>query len=123
MSTPTVQGSFIPVTLPKIREDHKAIGLAIDTTNDTVIDLSLVQSQTFIKSVRAVFIDNSKNANAFIIVCDRTNQNLVIPKNSQAYLEVLASDPTKLTFLKQAAGAIVPIQLLNFPVTNAVWAV
>lgn len=123
MSGITKQAGFIPVALPKIREEHKAVPLIVDTTADTVIDLSLVQSQTWIKSVRAIFVDNSQNANGLLIVADRTNQNLHIPKNAQAYLEILTGDPTRLTIVKQASGVLVPIQLLNFPVTNCVWTV
>lgn len=84
------------------------------------VNLQSFEQRGFVSQIQAIFIDNSANGGNFIVTCPNTGQQLNIKGNSQAYLLLLAPNPTILQFTSNGGG-VTKVALLNFPVTNAVW--
>jgi hypothetical protein len=117
------QAQWMPVTIAKVNEPYKALFASLDLTNPVTVDLSLIQSQQFIKTVRGIYVDNQNSIGGKITIkANRTNHTLIIPKQSQAFLPIFAPDPVLLT-ISDTVADIVGFQLLNFPVGPFVWSV
>lgn len=114
----SVNGQMVPP------EGSRAVPLTLDFTATTeyILDLQNFIARNLISMVQAVFVDNSANASPFLLNIPNSGQTLVIPSNSQAYLSVLAPNPAYFDFQTQG-GVLVPVTLLNYPVTNCVWKV
>lgn len=118
----SIQAQWLPVAIPKVNEEYKSLFATLDLTNPVTVDLSLIQSQTFLKSVRGMFFDNSIGTAAVRIATNRTRQVLIIPSLSQAYLPLLVPDPVSLIFSSTSAE-LRGVQLLNFSLGPVVWKV
>lgn len=99
-----------------------AVNLNLDFSQATSLtaDLSNLVQRGQISDVQALFIDNSQNGNPITIVVNILNQRIVIPAGAQAYMPVLAQQPT-FYITTVALGDIVQAFALNFPVMTAVW--
>lgn len=105
-------------------EGSRAVPLTLDFTNVTlyVLDLQNFIARNLISMVQAIFVDNSANASPISINMPNSSQTIIIPSNAQAYMSVLAPNPAQFNFATQG-GVVVPVTLLNYPVTNCVWKV
>jgi len=104
-------------------EGRKAITILIDFSLGLTfsLDLSGAQAQlSWFKSIQTIYIDNSANANPFIITCGVTTQRISIPAGACAYMPVLQPDAPVLQF-NTASAIKVKIQLLNFFIPPCVW--
>lgn len=100
----------------------KAMPMNLDFSANVTYQLNLQnigQNRQFEK-IQALFIDNSNSAAPIVISFPVTGQSIQIGANKQAYLMCLCTDPANIFFTSQG-GTVIPIQLLNFPVTNCVW--
>lgn len=130
MATPVSlqQNPFLPFDIQNSRipmEGPKAIPIPINfgTVAAWLLDMSNTQQLGHISYVQTLFVDNSQNANALSILTDASNQTVIIPPKSQAYVPVLQPNPPKLTLSTTAVpNLIVTVFALNFPVSPAVWA-
>ncbi len=123
---PQISGSLqvVPIPTPVIPEEGPA-GIPV---NGLDFSLSPAYQKSFqhfmslnrISMIQAVFIDNSQNTADLFLAIATTNQIIRVPANKQAYLNVLCPNPATLTFMS-AGAVVVPVILLNFPVTNCVW--
>jgi hypothetical protein len=115
-----IQNSRIPMGGPKAIP----IPISFATVAAWLLDLSNTQQLGHIEYVQTLFIDNSANTNALTIQTDASNQTVVIPPKSQAFMPVLQPNPPKLTISTPAvASLVVTVFALNFPVSPHVWAV
>ena len=108
------------------REGPKAVPVPFDFTayNSQVVDLSNLQQRGLISAVQAVFADNSANPVALVISVNGSQQNIIVPPNSQGYFPLLVPAAIELTV--SMTGATSPgttIFLLNFPVPAVQWAI
>jgi len=105
-----------PKTYP-FTADFRTIGsFGVDLTNEV--------TQGFIKFLSGGFFDNSNNANPLTIVVPTTNQKVIIPAKSQAYLPLLFTDTVSLQLTTTVDNQLlVPFFLCNFPITPAIWSV
>ncbi len=103
-------------------EGPRCLPLTLDFSVDPAFSINLQNTQALIKfsMVQAVFIDNSNNGNSIIVSNPFTDQSLIVPANSQAYLNILCPTPAQINFQSQG-GVVVKVELLNYPVTNYVW--
>lgn len=102
----------------------KTLPINLNFANATQYNLNLqsLMSRNYIDMVQAIFVDNSLNPSSMTITSNLTSQGVVIPAYAQAYLTLLVPNPASLSF-NSTGGVNVPIELLNFPVSNAVWSV
>lgn len=112
----SVNGQMVPP------EGSRAVPINLDFTSNVTYSLDLQNfiARNLISMVQAIFVDNSANASQLQIKMPNSGQMLVVPPNSQAYLAMLAPNPASFSFVSMG-GVLVPILLLNFPVTNCVW--
>lgn len=107
-------------------EGPKCYPLQLDfrTVNEQVADFTMAIQQQHISFVQSIFIDNSLNMNQLRVITDQLYQNIIVQPETQGYFAVLVSDSAKLTFQTVVAGnLVVPIFVLNVPVTPYVWSV
>lgn len=111
-----VQGLMVP------EEGPRAVPLLLDFSAAGEYDINLqnVQSRNFISLVQALYLDNSAGGTPLTVNLPNTGQNIIIAPNRQGYRMVLCPNPAMLRFIS-ASGVIVPVFILNFPVTNADW--
>lgn len=100
----------------------KAVPVRVDLTVNTAFTLDLATLNAFntIDFVQTLFVDNSLNPAATYIYNGVSQQTLVVPAMAQAYLPFLCPNPGRFT-VTSAGGVVVPIEMLNFPVSPAVW--
>jgi len=104
-------------------EGRKSITILIDFSLGLTytLDLSGAQAQlAWFKSIQTLYVDNSANANPFIITCGVTTQRISIPAGACAYMPLLQPDQPVLQF-NTASAVTVKIQLLNFFLPPCVW--
>lgn len=85
------------------------------------VNLQQLQQNNNISEVQSFFVDNSQNANQLTINVVGTNQRIILPPQSQAYLPVLMGQIQFTVSTTPATGLIVPIHCLNIPVVSCVW--
>lgn len=112
----SVNGQMVP------EEGSRAVPLTLDFSVTGVYSLDLYNfiARNLISMVQAIFVDNSLSAAPLLINMPNSGQNIIVPPNAQAYLSVLAPNPAKFNFIS-SGGVVVPVTLLNYPVTNCVW--
>ena len=100
-----------PKVITQVLDFSKASSYAIDFTQ-------MVDSAK-ISEIQTVFIDNADSSFPLIITADITQQRVIIPPNSQAYLAVLNLSPS----FNISSQSVLKIKLhfLNIPCTNCVW--
>lgn len=86
------------------------------------LDYSNQQVQGRFSLMQSLYADNGDNGSPLVITFESTQQRLIVPANSQAYLAVLSQNPLKIRF-ESAGNYVVPVHLLNFPVAPCVWSV
>jgi hypothetical protein len=91
-------------------------------TTQQVNLIQLMQANQ-ISNVQSFFVDNSQNAAELTITVVGTNQRIILPPSSQAYLPVLMGQAQFNVSTTLATGLIVPIHCLNIPVVSCVWLV
>jgi len=111
-------------------EGPKAIPLILDFTGnagpqtDYALDLSLVESRTYISMVQTLFIDMSGAGVAEVTVTfNTTNQQILAKPNTQGYYNVLATNPTQINFHSTNPSGVIKVFVINVAIPGAVWAV
>lgn len=84
------------------------------------LDLATLNNFNTIDFVQTIFVDNSLNTKAVYFYNGVSQQTLVVPPLSQAYLPFLVPNPGRFT-ITSTGNVVIPIELLNFPVAPAVW--
>lgn len=84
------------------------------------VDLTLAQQTAQMRSVQAVWYDNSQNATPVTILSQGTQQNLILPGHSQGCLPIFQTVPSKFT-VTCTGGAAVLLQFINVPLPACVW--
>lgn len=118
------QCGLLNQTVPK--EGPNAIPVPLDFSTETnhTLDFSSQQQNGAFSMLQAVFIDNAFGGSALTVLVLGTGQRIVCPALSQGFFTVLSQNPIKLQFsVPAASGAAVKVFMLNFPVSNCVWAV
>ena len=91
-------------------------------TDEFTIDFSAAINLKTIDSIQSFFVDNFNNSNDLQILVGGTNQLLVVPAASQAYLPVIAREYPVFTFTSaQLANQLTRILANNFPTPTHVW--
>lgn len=90
------------------------------TASSFDVDLKSLVMQGKISNVQSLFVDNSTNSAPLVIKMSNTNQRIIIPSYSQAYISVLLNQPQFSVSTTSIATVFVYAQ--NFPVQNAIWA-
>jgi hypothetical protein len=85
------------------------------------VNLQQLQQNNSISEVQSFFVDNSQNANQLTISVVGTNQKIILPPNSQAYLPVLMGQIQFTVSTTLANNLIITIHCLNIPVVSCVW--
>lgn len=111
-----VMSNKFPCEGPRIVE----LPLDFSAASSYSVNLNTLVQQGKISEVQALFIDNADNTSALTLVIGITNQRVIIPPGSQAYLMLLMGTPTLVASTTNFAKA--KIFALNFPVSNMVWA-
>jgi hypothetical protein len=113
-----VYNGFVPCNGPK----SCPVPLDFSVTTSWQLDLTNLNLQGYMEAVQTMFIDNSLNAQSLSILCSVTNQNIIIPPQSQGYVPTLQPNPSVLT-LTTTGAVLVTVQLLNFYIPPAVWSI
>ena len=109
-------------TLPE--EGPKSLPLLLDFTGSVTeydVDLLQIQDQKKLTSVQTLFIDMTGASGSMTVTIQGTNQVIVAHENTQGYYAVLCPYPTRLAFVSTDAAIIVSVQLINIPISGAVW--
>jgi hypothetical protein len=85
-----------------------------------LLDLEIEYETGAIDFCQGLYIDNSANASAITVLNSISQQKVMIPANSQAFVNAMAPSKSKWLF-SGLPGLVVPVQVLNFPVATAVW--
>lgn len=103
-------------------EGPRAVPLVLDFSLTTEYDLNLqnMESRNFITMIQSMFIDNSQSQVPFMVSFPNTGQTIQVAPNRQGYFQVLCPNPASMSFLSNG-GAVVKVQLLNFPVSQHEW--
>lgn len=128
MGSQMINPNSLNVALPQNQqlpsEGPKAIPILLDFTGAIAtytLDLLLLTERGFLSMVQCLYIDNSGSSNPVVVTVNGTNQNITAKANTQGYYAVLAPNPCKLTFAGTANTVLVPVFLLNMPVSGSVW--
>ncbi len=111
------------------RKGSRAMKQLLDFALENPININLTyeDQSSRLEYVQAIYVDNSANIAPLNITMRSTEQVIIIPPLSQAYIPVLAtSDNARLRFSTTWVGEIapiVPIHFLSFPVAPMIWAV
>ena len=116
--------TFAPFCIPP--EGPMAIPMqwSFTTTDQSrEADISnFIQTQN-ISYIQSMFVDNSRNPVAMVIRIPNAGQRIEIPGGHQAYLHLQAPNPPRIFFDSAVASdTSVGVTLMNYPVSNAVWA-
>lgn len=108
--------------LPSAQEGPRVMPLYLDfrTATSYLLDLKLAQQQMRLSFVQTVYADNSASLVPLNITTGVIQQTIQIPAGGQGFIPVLALESPTLT-VSSTGGVVVPIFLLNFPVSPAVW--
>lgn len=113
--------SVLGLTVPP--EGPRSVPLPLDftKTNQYQLNLQNMVSRNFISMIQALWVDNSQNPATLTISLPQTGQNIIFEPGEQGYVNVLSPNPPIINFLSTGNVAGVFVELLNYPVTNAVW--
>lgn len=116
--------TFAPFCIPP--EGPMAIPMqwSFTTTDQSrEADISnFIQTQN-ISYIQSMFVDNSRNPVAMVIRIPNAGQRIEIPGGHQAYLHLQTPNPPRIFFDSAVASDTpVGVTLMNYPVSNAVWA-
>jgi hypothetical protein len=102
-------------------EGPKALTQVLDFSNapSYVVDFTSLVEASKISEIQTVFVDNADSLFPLIIVADMTQQRIIVPPNSQAYLAVLNLAPSFV--VSSASGIKIKLHFLNIPCTNCIW--
>jgi hypothetical protein len=105
----------------------KAIPLLLDFTATTAIDeydvdLTNQQQQGRISMIQSLYIDLSGATNDLTVTNPISGQVIKAKAGTQGYYSVLCPNPPRLNFTSSTSGGtLVPVFLLNVPVSGVVW--
>lgn len=106
-------------------EGPKAIPLVLDFTSvaDATLDGKPLLDATKISMVQTIYIDTSATDNAVSVTVGNSGQVVKVKGRTQGYYPVFAPNPFSFGFHSGGTGDgdLVPIYLLNFPVSPAQW--
>lgn len=97
------------------------VNLAAGQTD--IFDMEIPITAGVIDQVQGVFVDNADSAGTLYITTSLSNQRVIVPPYSQAYLPILAPTPNTLTFRAVGAAVTAALQFMNIPMPLAVWPV
>lgn len=70
--------------------------------------------------IQAVYLDNAGQATPLICISPTTGQRVIMAPGKQGYRNMLCPNPGQLNFVSES-GAILKVQILNFPVIDSEW--
>lgn len=109
--------------LPGAQEGPRCLPLNLDFRNAITaisLDMKIAQSVGHLSFVQTIYVDNSLNTKSFSVNAGTNGQIITVGPGCQGYIPILAINPPVL-IASSNGGIVVPIQLLNFPVSPAVW--
>lgn len=109
-------------SIPKQGPAVLPFNLQFNTYTSYSLDLRGLQQLGFVENLQAIYVDNSGNLSPLVILVSTTNQQLIVPPQSQAFLPLFVSNNLVVSF-SSVGGVVVPIFPINFPVAPAVWSV
>lgn len=83
------------------------------------IDLKSLVMQGKISEVQALFVDNADNSAPVVITVSQSQQRVIVPAFSQAWLPILVNEPQLV--VTTTTTVVVPVFACNFPVMPVVW--
>lgn len=103
-------------------DNPKSLQVAIDFTNGTTFDLSLLlqQQQARIGAIQTIYVDLADTDDPLVITCSGTRQRITAKGRTQGYYNVLAPNPADFNFFTEA-GILLTVNLMNVPIPGAVW--
>lgn len=103
-------------------EGSRSYGVDIDfsVSTDWVISFLGLQYKGQISHVLSLYIDNLDNPNPVNLYIPATQQNIDVPKNTQAYVPLLATNPPLIQVLGTSPEGI-RIEFLNFYMPPAMY--
>ena len=104
------------MTLPAEGPQTVPVNVDMQTNIEQEIDLTALVDNGVISFVAGAWIDNSDNGEAVTLICNATNQRVIIPANSQGWYPLLSTNPPKFSISQAAVGDIVKLIFVNFPV-------
>lgn len=84
------------------------------------VDLSQNQNLAQVAFIQGVYVDNSNNSQALLILCASTNQVVQVPANNQGYFPLLAGEVPKFA-VSSTGTATVPLYFYNVPIAPTLW--
>jgi hypothetical protein len=105
------------------KEGRLTVPFNIDFTaiSSYTVDLTAIQQmQQRISFVQSVFVDNSQSTVDLVLTLSTTQQRIIVPANSQAYLPMLLSLQNSL-LVQSSSGIVIPLQFMNFAIAPCVW--
>ena len=116
------QCGLLNQTVPKEGPNAVPVPLDFSVEASHTLDYSTQQQNGSFSMLQGLFIDNRAGGSALTVTCDSTGQVITCPANAQGYFTALCANPIKLTFAS-TGGQVAKVFMLNFPVSNCVWAV
>jgi hypothetical protein len=113
----------LPVPFGKTEEKPKIVPVVCDFSQQESysVDLSLLQSRDFIKSIQGVFADNSLNtSDTTSITVTSSNQELIIPSKSQGTFPLFVPGQAQFT-ITSSGNVLVKLFFTNFMLMPMVW--
>jgi hypothetical protein len=106
------------------REGPMVVSWNVDFTAQTAytFDLTSIQSLGRISMVQTIFVDNSQSSVPLYMYMATTNQRIIIPPQSQAYMPCVLTNKIAVV-LQSTSGLVIPIQALNVAMNATVWSV
>lgn len=101
---------------PAIDEGPRSIPIALDFSLDNVwdVDFSKIQSEGKIGQIQAIYVDNSANAAAVLMVVKQTGQRVNFPAGGCYTWPVFSQNPFQAVFTSVSVSTV-RLQLLNVP--------
>lgn len=108
--------------LPSAQEGPRVMPLLLNfgLATSFLLDLKIAQQQARLSFVQTIYVDNTASAVPFTLQSQTVRQIIQIPAGGQGFVPVLEIESPVFT-ASSTGGVIVPIFLLNFPVSPAVW--
>ncbi len=114
MSTPKI-GVF-NMTLPSEGPCTVPFNVDMGAVTEFEIDLTQAINDKVISFISGAWIDNSLNGQVLSISCGGTGQVIKWPANKQGFMQLLLTNPPKVTLSQAAIGDEVKLIFVNFPV-------
>jgi len=104
------------------KEGPKTIPYKLDFTaaQSILVDMSQQNLMEQISFVQGVYIDNSGNTAALVLISQGSNQVVSCPAGAQGYFPLLATLPNKF-LVSTTGGLIVNVFFYNVPMPAATW--